>query len=77
MFDFPAVNHKINIMSEKKAYSVTYEHRHGMDHYLVRSDHFPEDEEIIEALGLDFEPGELLTVVQMTPRDFVDIPDKT
>jgi len=64
-------------MSEKCLYSVTYEHRFGMDHYVVRSDHFPEDLEIIEALGLDYEPGECLTVVQMVGRDIVvDIPEK-
>lgn len=62
----------------KILYSVTHEHRHGVSSYLVRSSHCPSEEEVVEALDIDWEPDcEVLTIGSIEPRDIKDIPDRT
>ena len=63
--------------TNKTKYSVIHEHEYGADHYIVRSNHFPSDEEVIKALGLDFEEdeGETLTLAVLDDISIKDIPD--
>lgn len=37
-------------------YIITHTHRHGVDTFLVHADFFPEIEEVVSSLGIDFEP---------------------
>jgi len=37
-------------------YAITHTHRHGTDVYVVRCNHEPDEDELIKALDIDFEP---------------------
>lgn len=41
---------------EHKLFAIYYRYRCGSDQYLFWSDKFPTEDQIVESLGLDFEP---------------------
>jgi hypothetical protein len=53
----------IDDLQSRTLYAVIHEHGCGTTSYLVASDHFPEEDELVEALDINFEPlkGEVIT----------------
>lgn len=49
----------MNRPSDKhKLYSVYHQHAYGSSHYLLWSEIFPNENQVVEALQIDFEPEE-------------------
>ncbi|WP_285905129.1 hypothetical protein [Pseudodesulfovibrio pelocollis] len=50
--------------AETQTYIITHEHQNGVDVYTVRCRWYPEWKDVVEALGIDFEPhkGESITI---------------
>lgn len=58
---YARLNQLTNIMSETNGskeliYIVSHHHERGTSTYIVKSDHDPDEEELVAALGIDFEP---------------------
>lgn len=60
----------------KGLYSVTHEHRYGQDTNLVRADHFPTDDEVVQALEINYEPDlyESLDINVVNEGTIVELP---
>jgi hypothetical protein len=59
-----------------KTFAVDYHHRHGNDISVVTADQTPDTEQVIEALGLDFEPDREEEYVDIRPVEIIAIEDK-
>ena len=59
---------------------VTHEHKHGVDTNLLRSDHDPSVEEVVEALQLDYTPEddifEAIEVERIDPDSIITLKPK-
>ncbi|WP_285905120.1 hypothetical protein [Pseudodesulfovibrio pelocollis] len=56
-------------------YVAMHEHGWGADAFLFMADWFPAEDEIVEALGINFEPhkGESLRIVTHTPSEIIPL----
>lgn len=60
---------------EKHLYSITHIHEYGADTKIVRADHLPTEDEVVERLGLDFEPerGEEIDINAITDNTIQEL----
>jgi len=54
-------------------YAVCHTHRHGTSAFLVRADHFPTEEEVVKACGIDYEPERDETIEISEAGEVLDI----
>ncbi len=47
---------EVGTQVDNDLYTVRHSHRHGESTYVIKSDHLPTQEEVIEKLDIDFEP---------------------
>lgn len=55
-------------------YIVIHEHRFGVSPFLVQCDHWPTQEEVINACDIDFESDREDESIEISPIDITHIP---